>query len=257
KSFLNERITQLLDRHAIPSQRGFIMRLDRSSISSKRHIATATLDHRAYIPPAYSFLDQVYIVSPVKAVILFAAAVLFHSTIFPFLWWECRLRYRFGSKKPRCTLLLSPEHLHPEGLADDEAWRRRWVEEVVEATHPRYLYYRPSSLLVERYWTPHYAAMWMANSLMRGGELGAEDFASGIWLREVGTDKEGWAFIEFGGVMGVESRPFGAQKTFVLILRNGLISVQTVSGAEDNNEGSLLGCENSAGSQTQAAFVFA
>ncbi|KAH6896264.1 hypothetical protein BKA70DRAFT_1316768 [Coprinopsis sp. MPI-PUGE-AT-0042] len=227
KSFLNERITQLLDRHAIPSQRGFIMRLDRSSISSKRMIflqslahnffvlfcisifATATLDHRAYIPPAYSFLDQVYIVSPVKAVILFAAAVLFHSTIFPFLWWECRLRYRFGFQETEMYIIALPEHLHPEvalnglpqGLADDEAWRRRWVEEVVEATHPRYLYYRPSSLLVERYWTPHYAAMWMANSLMRGGELGAEDFASGIWLRELGTDKGGWAFIEFGGVM--------------------------------------------------------
>lgn len=103
-----------------------------------------------------------------------------------------------------------PEHLHPDLALDglsatfeegsgDEAGRRQWVKDVVEATDFRCLYCRPSSLLMESYWTPHYAAMWGANSLMSSGDLVMEDFGPGVWLRELEMRKRGWSFISLGG----------------------------------------------------------
>jgi hypothetical protein len=171
----------------------------------------AAANHQQYLAFEIIFLNRPFIVLLAKAIIGFAAAVLLHSTILPFLWWECRLRCRFGFQDLEVYIAPLPKDLQP-GIAlaltsstgegqGEEACRRRWVKNVVKAVELRSLYYRPSSLPKGTYWTPNYEVMWECNSLMCSGELVADDFGFGLWSRELQNGKGGWAFMELGEIV--------------------------------------------------------
>lgn len=61
---------------------------------------------------------------------------------------------------------------------------RRWVKCVEDATSPRRLYYRPTSLFEERYWMPHYPLTMQANELVQSGKLSVEEFEFRLWMRD-------------------------------------------------------------------------
>ena len=58
---------------------------------------------------------------------------------------------------------------------------------VVEASDARRLYFRPTSLLVRRYWLPCYPILWEVNKRLARGELALDALDFGVWFYPIGA----------------------------------------------------------------------
>lgn len=174
---------------------GFIVRLDKSPVSSKRRsfiqalalnttililtiaLALCTVVHDYYQPyPAHIRLAF----SLTQNIILAASILtLVRSTLAPFFLRECRLRLKHGfqptelviRRLPHTMTLLNQPNM---SFADLHAQASRSVD-------PALHYSRLSSLLSSEYWSLEYEAVMHAYSAVHAGALSEQDFDFAIW----------------------------------------------------------------------------
>ncbi|KDR80518.1 hypothetical protein GALMADRAFT_60448 [Galerina marginata CBS 339.88] len=202
-------LAQFLSQHDDPLRGGFITRLDRSPIATKRlafmkaflmniffllsicALACVTIIRDLWSPLPIS--SKLAICISQDILIGSAIFVLVRSTTIPFFFGECRLRILYGfraseiviRKPPKMPLVLN------NNTTEDQRMERYW-RIATRAVNPELLYSNASAMLSSEYWTLEYRAVFDAIRRIAAGEFGEEALEFAIWKQ----DNEIWSVCE-------------------------------------------------------------
>ncbi|EAU89352.1 hypothetical protein CC1G_03617 [Coprinopsis cinerea okayama7 len=222
----DEAIPRILARHCRDSKDGlFIIGPDTSPTSSKRLVFIQACLLNLFIICCVSVLawttifNDFYDTYPAALHATFALThvlvvgtasyILFRSTVFPFVFGECRLRWCYGFQKTEILVRQAPAHLRPTRhaarsldstqdkgslpLGENDKYRS-WISSIRKAIDPRLLYLRPSAILSNEYWTPDYGVLRdLYDSMREGGVVEDELLVTSIWER---CDDGTWIIVE-------------------------------------------------------------
>ncbi|CAA7265108.1 unnamed protein product [Cyclocybe aegerita] len=199
----NSPLSQFLTRHDDSQCRGFITRLDRSPLATKRlAFLQALLLNVVVLTFVIVFAWMTIfrdILSPLPTplrlalcitqdlLIASAILVLIRSTTIPFFLGECRLRLMYGfrlseiviRKPPTTTSMLN------ERVPEDQRMERSW-RMAIRAVDPRLLYSNASGILSTDYWTVEYGAVFDAMRKIAASEFEEEDLEFAVWKQDSG-----------------------------------------------------------------------
>jgi len=202
-------LAEFLSQHEDPLHRGFITRIDRSPIATKRLAFLKAFALNVFVLLSVSTLAEITIIrdllSPLPTsfklticitqniLISSAIIVLIRSTTIPFVFGECRLRILYGfqpseiviRKPPTIPLMLN------SNASEDQRMERYW-RIATRAVNPELLYSNASAMLSSDYWTVEYRAVFDAMRRIADGEFNEEALEFAIWKK----DSEIWNVCE-------------------------------------------------------------
>jgi len=206
----HELVAQLFNKH---NKVGFITRLDRSSVYSKRWnfakglaanitillslgwLATTIVKHDLAAPLPRAFKTAACLTQ--YLLITWAIMTILLSTSFPFFFGECRLRLIHGFRPVEIIIRDIPSRIytraHVRGSAGKGHEYQNW-KSILRSIDARLVFYNPLALLSEDFWTLDYDAVLRAYKLITSGKLDEADFEFAIWHPEQGIWKshEAW-----------------------------------------------------------------
>jgi len=205
-----QELTQLFSRH---NKDGFITRLDRSSVYSKRFnfakgfaanitillslgwLVTTIVKHDLAAPLPRAFKTAACLTQ--YLLIAWAIITILLSTSFPFFFGECRLRLIHGFRPTEIIIRDIPTRVHSRthvrGSAGKGHEYQNW-KSILRSIDARLVFYNPLALLSEDFWILDYDAVLHAYKLITAGKLDEADFEFAIWRPEQGVWKshEAW-----------------------------------------------------------------
>ncbi|KAF4611024.1 hypothetical protein D9613_006849 [Agrocybe pediades] len=202
-------LAQFFSRHDDPLVRGFITRLDRSSIQRKRVAFAKAFVLNVFIVAAMAVITYMAMVRDVlsgmptslklaacltqDSLIAFAIYILLRSTTIPFLFGECRLRLMHGFRETEIIIRKLPSAYRntEKPIPEDQRLKRYWVM-ASRAVDPDLLYCNAGAMLSPEYWTIEYAAVFDALRSISMTEIKEDDFEFAVWRR----DNENWTVCE-------------------------------------------------------------
>ncbi|RXW22149.1 hypothetical protein EST38_g3709 [Candolleomyces aberdarensis] len=134
-------------------------------------------------------------------IVLTAFWVLLRSTLIPFVYGECRLRYCHGFRETELVIRRSPRSLRLEKLTAvnennnignkvDLGMISQSIDTFSRTAQrlisPQLLYCRAGALLSKDYWTLEYTALFDAYKAVSDGEITEDVFEFSVWKQEHG-----------------------------------------------------------------------
>ncbi|XP_006461975.1 hypothetical protein AGABI2DRAFT_223067 [Agaricus bisporus var. bisporus H97] len=179
---------------------GFITRIDRTSLSRKRLLFLRSLVYNVALLGAIVTLFIFYDFSPnapqslrmtfsiTQGLVLFwAISILCLTTLAPFFFGECLLRWRYGFKRTEVILRRAPR----ESLAIPESLEKHWRLSL-RAINPALLYTNPASILAADFWVLEHLVIMDIYAAMSAGQVNEEDLEFTFWREHDGV----WSGLE-------------------------------------------------------------
>jgi len=194
-------LAHFLAQHDDPFHRGFITRLDRSPVATKRilffkafalniivllclaTLAAVTIVRDLYSPLPSQFRLAICITQDV--LIGSAIMVLIRSTTIPFFLGECRLRILYGFRPSEVVIRKPPIIPTMLNNTEDQRMERYW-RIATRAVNPDLLYSNASAILSPEYWTVEYSAVFDAIRRIADGEFEEDALEFAIWKQNNG-----------------------------------------------------------------------
>ncbi|KAF9485490.1 hypothetical protein BDN70DRAFT_871143 [Pholiota conissans] len=191
-------ISQFLSDHDHDHRTGFITRLDRSPVSTKRWLFVMAIGLNVAILLTIigivwiSFIREFVCMGPTtwssklviwamqNLIILAAIAVLLRSTTIPFFFGECRLRLLHGFRPSEILIRKSPSVRRQTHSTEEQRMGHYW-RTAIRAIDPNHLYSAASAILSSEYWTIEYDAVLDALDRVSAGQIDEHDFEFSIW----------------------------------------------------------------------------
>ncbi|KAF9005934.1 hypothetical protein BDQ17DRAFT_318100 [Cyathus striatus] len=197
----NSLLSNLLSRHDDLNCHGFITRLDRSPLLTKRVSFLKGLALNILIIAFVAALASVIAINDLLSInpqplklaiclsqdllIIWAIYVLLRSTTVPFILGECRVRILYGFRPTEVVIRKPPPTMSQpsKGLSNDQILERYW-RIATHAINPCRLYSNPSAILSSDYWTLDYPIVLDTYKYIDCGEIQEEQLEFSIWKRD-------------------------------------------------------------------------
>ncbi|PPQ67702.1 hypothetical protein CVT24_002758 [Panaeolus cyanescens] len=198
----NSSLSLFLSRHDDAICSGFITRLDRSPVSTKKVVFFKALAWNLTVLFLITGLAIWTVVSDLMSttptslklaitltknlLLVTAALIVITSTSIPFFLGECRLRAIYGFRPSELVIRKPPKRTSLEATTHEDQRLERYWRMASRAINPDMLYSNASAALSPCYWTVEYRAVLDAMLCIGKGSFELEDLEFSIWKQHGG-----------------------------------------------------------------------